>query len=330
MTEVTPGIHWLKLPITMAESTLTHVNAYLIQGDSGYLLVDTGWNTDETFDALQKQLAEIGADIKEISQILVTHVHPDHYGLAGRVRQLSGAVFALHDIEKGFIEPRYIKMDQLLEQTARWLSINGVPPDETADMRDATVGLQQYIVPTYPDITLHGGETIATGRFTFQVLWTPGHSSGHVCLYEPQKKVLISGDHILPTITPNIGSHPQSIENPLGKYLNSLNDVKELDIELVLPGHEKPFTQLRPRIDELIQHHEERNLEILATLKGEPKTAYQIARRITWGIADSWQNMPSFHQRMAIFETLAHLELMTVNGWVDKISRDSVIYYQQT
>jgi len=314
----------------MPDSTLAHVNTYLIQGDNGYLLVDTAWNTDEAFDSLQKQLAEIGADIRDISQILVTHVHPDHYGMAGRIKQLSGAELALHDIEKGFIESRYINMDELLEQTAHWLGINGAPPDDTADMRNATLGLKQYIVPTYPDVTLHGGETMATGMFTFQVLWTPGHSSGHVCLYEPERKVLISGDHILPTITPNVSKHPQSIDNPLGKYLDSLDDLKKLDVELILPGHEKPFTQLRPRIDELIQHHEERILEILATLEGEPKTAYQIARGITWGIADSWQKIPLFHRRMAIFETLAHLELMTMNGQIGQISKDSIIYYRQT
>ena len=107
MTEVTPGIHWLKLPISLAEVTLTHVNAYLIQGDSGYLLVDAGWNTEESFDSLQKQMAEMGANVKDISQIVVTHVHPDHYGLAGRVKRMSGARLALHDIEKGFIESRY-------------------------------------------------------------------------------------------------------------------------------------------------------------------------------------------------------------------------------
>jgi glyoxylase-like metal-dependent hydrolase (beta-lactamase superfamily II) len=330
MTEVTPGIHQLKLPITMPGSTLAYVNTYLIQGDNGYLLVDTALNTDEALDSLQKQLAEIGSDIRDISQILVTHVHPDHYGMAGRIKQLSGALFTTHDIEKGFIESRYINMDELLEQTARWLGINGAPPDNLADMRDATVGLKQYIVPTYPDFTLHGGETIATGMFTFQVLWTPGHSSGHICLYEPEKKVLISGDHILPTITPNVSKHPQSIENPLGRYLDSLNDLKKLDVELVLPGHEDPFTRLKPRIDELLQHHEQRIAEILTTLKGKPTTAYQIARELTWKDCTDWQDMPSPHQRLAMFETLAHLELMTVNGQTSKISRDGIIYYQQT
>ena len=330
MTEVTPGIYWLKMPITMEESSLAHVNAYLVRGDSGYLLVDAGWNTSESFDTLQKKLAEIGADIKDISQILVTHIHPDHYGMAGRIKQLSGASMTMHEIEKEFIQPRYTNMDQLLEQTDRWLDINGLPAGEAKDLRDATVGLEQYIVPTYPDITLHGGETIDTGVFTFRVLWTPGHSTGHICLYESQQKVLLSGDHILPKITPNISKHPQSMENPLGEYIKSLQEIRKLDVRLVLPGHEKPFTHFKPRIDEIIRHHELRNEEILAAVRGEPKTAYQISREVTWGVNASWQDLPHFHQRMAIFETLAHLELMTSSHRAEKITRDGMIYYRQT
>jgi len=329
MTEVAPGIHWLKMPITMPESTLEHVNAYLIHGDNGYLLVDAGWNTDEAFAYLQKQLAEIRAGIKDISQIVVTHVHPDHYGMAGRIKRLSGATMAMHEIEKGFIEPRYVRMDKLLKVMDHWLIANGAPRGEMESLRDATVGLERYIVPEYPDTLLHGGETITTGTFTFHVLWTPGHSSGHVCLYEPEKKILIAGDHVLPTITPNVGRHPQSLENPLGRYLDSLNTVKQLDVGLVLPGHEKPFTQLRPRIDEIIHHHEARAREILAAVKGEPKTAYRIAQGVGWGLMASWQTLPSFHKRMAIFEALAHLEALKIDGKIGKASRDGMIYYRQ-
>jgi glyoxylase-like metal-dependent hydrolase (beta-lactamase superfamily II) len=221
-------------------------------------------------------------------------------------------------------------MENLLKQTAQLMAISGLPPDEMTNVRDATLGIEQHVVPTKPDVILHGGETITTGVFTFQVLWTPGHSEGHICLYEPEKKVLISGDHILPRITPNISWHPQSGENPLGQYLNSLKDLKKLDVEMVLPGHEFPFTEFQQRIDELVQHHEERNHEILAALKGEPKTAYEIVQEITWGVAESWQDMPLFHQRLALFETLAHLELMTTDGRLRKVNRDSIIHYQQT
>jgi glyoxylase-like metal-dependent hydrolase (beta-lactamase superfamily II) len=329
MTEITPGIHWIKMPMSLEETTLANINIYLIEGTKGYLLVDAGWNTDKSFNTLHNYLVKIGVSFGDISQIVVTHVHPDHYGMAGRIKKLSGATIAMHHLEKGFIEPRYISMEELLQQTDRLLIANGVPHDFADILRDATVGLEHFIVPTFPDITLHDGETITTGKFTFRVIWTPGHSSGHICLYEPEQKVLLSGDHILPKITPNIGVNPQSIENPLGRYIKSLQVVRQLDVKLTLPGHDKPFTRLVPRIDEIIRHHGHRNMEILEAIGFRTKTAYQIAQQISWGDHNSWQDLPPFHQRMAIFETMAHLEMMAADNRVDRLPRDGIIYYGQ-
>ncbi len=330
MTEVIPGIHLLKLSTAKTIFSLTEVNVYLVRGDRGYLLVDTGWNTDESFDSMQKQMAEIGVDIKDISQIVITHTHPDHYGQTGEIKRLSGATLAIHAIEKEYIDSTYAHMDKMLEQTDRWLAINGAPPGKLAEIKAITTGLQRHVFPINPDITFHGGETITTGIFNFQVLWTPGHAPGHICLYEPEKRVLISGDQILPTITPNISLTPRSGENPLATYLTSLNGLRGLDARLVLPGHENPFTGLKPRIDELIKHHAERNREILASFKGAPKTAYQIARVITWGDGTGWPGMTPYDQRLAILETLAHLEMMTANGQLEKLTKDGMISYRQT
>ena len=329
MPEVFPGIHWIKMPMSVEDTTLSNINIYLIEGTKGHLLVDSGWNTDKSFTTLHNYLVKIGMSFGDISQILVTHVHPDHYGMAGRIKKLSGATIAMHHLEKGFIEPRYVQMEELLQQTDRLLIANGVPRDFTDSLRDATVGLEQYIVPTFPDITLHDGETITTGKFTFRVIWTPGHSSGHICLYEPEQKILLSGDHILPKITPNISVNPQAIENPLGRYIKSLQEIKQLDVKLTLPGHDRPFTHLIPRIDEIIRHHGHRNMEILEAIGFRTKTAYQIAQQITWGDHNTWRDLPPFHQRMAIFETLAHLEMMAAENRVDKLPRNGIIYYGQ-
>ena len=329
MTEVFPGIHWFQLPITMEQSNLAFINVYLIEGTRGYLLVDSGWNTDESFAAFHNALIKNGIGFQDIAQILVTHVHTDHYGMAGRIKTLSGASLAMHHIEKDFIVPRYVNMESLLHLTDRMLIANGVPEDEMVSLRDATVGLENYIVPTLPDKVLHDGETVATGIFTFRVIWTPGHSSGHICLYEPDKKVLLSGDHILPKITPNIGVHPQSIENPLGRYLKSLQEMRQLDVALTLPGHDKPFTNLRLRIDEILHHHEVRNREILEAIGLKRKTAYAIAREITWGDNSGWQDLPDFHKRMAIFETLAHLEMMAADNLLNKLPGKGIISYSQ-
>jgi len=329
MPEITPGIHWIRMPISFEESTLSHINIYLIEGSKGYLLVDSGWNTDKSFATLHNYLLKIGADFEDISQIVVTHVHPDHYGMAGRIKKLSGATVAMHYIEKGFIEPRYISMEELLMQTDRLLIASGVPREDAEKLRDATVGLEQYTVPTLPDITLHDGETITTGKFTFRVIWTPGHSSGHICLYEPLKKVLISGDHILPNITPNVSVNPQSIENPLGRYLKSLEEIRKLEVKLTLPGHDRPFAPLVPRIDEIIRHHEHRNEEIMIVIGQKTKNPYQIAQKISWGDHNKWGDLPAFHQRMAVFETLAHLEMMAAENRLDKLPRGGIIYYGQ-
>jgi len=190
-------------------------------------------------------------------------------------------------------------------------------------LRDATLGLEDYVDPVYPDTVLKGGETVGTGEFTFRVLWTPGHSSGHVCLYEPERQILFSGDHILPTITPNVSA------NPLGKYLASLEELRQLDVSLVLPGHDAPFTHLADRTEAIIRHHHARNGEILAALGGGAKTACEIALDVIWGTNASWLDLPFFHRRMAIFETMAHLEMMLAEGRVAKETRNGVIYYRR-
>lgn len=329
MKEVTRGIY--QLPIPLRNSPLGHVNIYLVLAEGGCLLIDAGWNTEEAFESLEKQLAEIDVHLEDISQIVITHIHPDHYGLAGRLRQISKAKIAMHHREKEYIKSRYINMDPLLQELARWLKRNGVPADELSALQTASAGMAKFVVPALPDITLHGGETITAGSFNFKVLWTPGHSSGHISLYEPAQKILISGDYILPNITPNIALHPQSGNNPLGDYLNALSMVKQLPVELTLPGHEHPFDNLPARIDEIIDHHQQRNSEIMGVIKGQGKTGYQLATEVTWRSGTrgaGWQNLTPLDRRLAVMETLAHLEFMRLEGKVAKVSRDSLIYYQ--
>jgi glyoxylase-like metal-dependent hydrolase (beta-lactamase superfamily II) len=329
MLEVIPGIFHLPLPIP--NPGLDHVNTYLVQADGDFLLIDTGWDTPEVFGSLKSQLTEIGVSFEDISRIVITHIHVDHYGLAGRLKQLSRAEIAFHYMEKDFVKSRYGDMDGLLHQISQWLHINGVPGDELLQLKTASVAMRKLATPTLPDVTLRGGEVIDFGSFSFHVLWTPGHAPGHISLYEPQRKVLISGDYILPAITPNIGLHPQNSGNPLNDYLNSLNTIKQLEVDLILPGHEQPFTGLKQRIEQLIQHHDERNSEILMALDAKVKTAYQIATGITWmrdvGGA-GWDDLGAWDKRMAVHETLSHLEAMRTTGKIDKFVRDDIIYFR--
>jgi len=305
MNEIIPGIYQLQIPIP--NNPLEYTKAYLVQGNDEYLLIDTGWNDEAAFRSLQKQLAEIGINWKDISQILVTHAHRDHYGLAGRLKQLSRARISLHYREIDLLVPRYQNIEEFLRQTEQWFHSHGVPSSELPTTGTTFAGMGRSGTHAQPDITLRGGETISTGVFKLQVLWTPGHSPGHICLYEPNKKILLAGDHVLPIITPNVSLQPQSDEHV--------------------------FTDLPTRVEEIIQHHKHRNLEILEAIKAEPKTAYQISNEITWmpelgGVR--LKDLAPWDKRMAVSETLAHLQAMGDDGRVAKSHRNDILYYHRT
>jgi len=331
MTEIIPGIYQLELPLPV--KALQYVNIYLIQGDSKCILVDTGLDTEEAFDSLKKQLAEIGIGFKDITQIIATHAHGDHYGMAAKLKEVSKAKISLHHLEKVFPEAGYLDRDKRFQMIDRWFRLNGAPPFQLAEFQAMPQTRARLTLPPLPDVTLQGGEAISVSPFNLQVLWMPGHSPGHISLFEPAHKLLFSGDFILPTITPNVSLRPQDESNPLGNFINSLKRVRQLDVKLILPAHGKPFAGLQERADELIQHHKQRNLEILGTLDAEPKTAYQIATGIPW-IPDkggvNWQDLAPLDRRMAVLETLAHLEYMRFEGRVDKFTKDDTIYYQYT
>ena len=349
MIEIIPGIYQLQLPLPFTPigdmalgESLSQTNVYLIRGSAGWLLVDAGWNDPKNLKIIENDLQEIGIVFKDISQIVITHSHLDHFGLAGELQEISGAKLYLHQRERRFIEPKGVKGETILKEMKEWLYKNGTPVDETAKLQRLPDGEIHFISPVFPDVVsftgkigspdifFSGGERIDTGFFRFEVLWTPGHSPGHICLYERAKKVLISGDHILATITPEIGLNPFSGLHPLEDYIKSLNSLKRLDVELVLPAHEDYFTDLGKRIDELIRHHEGRKGEILKVLMNKPELAYNIAMKIPWMPAKGgkpWERLDHWGHRMALMETLAHLNLLQEEGKVGKMDKDDFEFY---
>jgi glyoxylase-like metal-dependent hydrolase (beta-lactamase superfamily II) len=201
-------------------------------------------------------------------------------------------------------------------------------------MQTTPSGGRRVLVPTVPDITiLQEGETVSTGVFDLQVLWTPGHSPGHICLYEPTRKILFSGDHVIPGITPNISLSVPSDTNPLGDFFNSLDRVRALDVNLILPGHAQPFTNLSTAIEEVFQHHDFRIGEMLQALAAQPKTAYEVSTEMTWMLDEGgtrFENLTPLDKIMAVMEALAHLEAMRIEGRLDKYRKDSTVYYHLT
>jgi glyoxylase-like metal-dependent hydrolase (beta-lactamase superfamily II) len=323
-----PGV-W-RLPLPLKDSPLGHVNTYLARADNGFLLVDCGWDTADTLAALEGHLRALDIPIEDVRHLVITHIHPDHYGLAGRLRDMTRADLSFHRLERLFIESRYVHPDELLDEMHEWLRVNGTPPDELDRLSRSSTSMVARVQIAYPDRTLDGGEEIPCGRFAFRVIWTPGHSSGHICLYDQRNKVLLSGDHVLPHITPSVGLHVRAASNPLADYLDSLRLIGRLEAELVLPGHGEPFEGLPERAAELIAHHTGRLEEIVGLLAGrpgEPHSAYELASRMVWSRRRGWDDLSGFERRMAVTEALAHIELLHARGQAGKTFADGEITY---
>jgi len=322
LMEVAPGLYQMRLPLR--NNPLGSINCYLVQGKEGWLLVDTGWDTADAFESLESQLRELSLQISDISQIVVTHGHIDHMGLSGRLQQLSGCRLAIHELDSVLLLPRR-KEEWCM---ADWMRNNGVPDSELDSLGMAPSSMLSYVTPARPDLLFRGGESITIGGFQFQVLWTPGHSSGHICLYEPSKRLLLAGDLVLSTITPNISLHALSRSNPLGDYFDSLRKVGQLEVNMVLPGHGNVFHNLKERIDEIIHHHQERLGQMGKLLEGGPKTAYEVASGIPWlSPPILFGELEALPKRLAVMESLAHLELLRANGKVARLSREAITCY---
>ncbi|MBT4512354.1 MAG: MBL fold metallo-hydrolase [Chloroflexi bacterium] len=325
--EIIPGIYQIKTPLK--DNPLGYVNTYLIEGTDGWVLIDTGWNDEEAFEAFSHHLKEIGLDFKDINLIIVTHIHPDHFGMAYRLKQLSGADLALHEVEKDIIDLSDMWSGDIMNNMQEWMRSNGVPDDHFNEFDDTFKGTISDVFNTVPDRALKHGEIIHTGHFDLQIIWTPGHSPGHICLYEPTKKLLFSGDHILPMITPNISIHANVDSNPLGDYLQSLKLLEDIDMDLGLPAHEDIFTDLPKRIEQLLAHHEERKREIIEKIQGEAKNAYDISSLITWMEGQiTWDELGPIDRRIAVTESLAHLEALRVEEKIERIQEGALTFYK--
>jgi glyoxylase-like metal-dependent hydrolase (beta-lactamase superfamily II) len=318
--QVRPGL-W-SIPVPIPNNPLRYVLVYAFELDGGGVaLVDAGWNTDEAWTHLSDGLAMAGGSIADVRAVLVTHIHPDHYGLAGRIREASGAWIGLHPDDAIMLESRYGNTDQLVEAMTRLLVDSGVPPDKLPDLAMASMMTKAMVTMAKPDVFFEDGKSVELPGWSLQTIWTPGHSPGHTCFYSEDRRLLLSGDHVLPRITPNISVHTQQPSNPLGDFLASLLKVQNLGAEEVLPGHEYRFSDLAGRLDELIQHHADRLDEIEHVLRDHPgSTAWDITLRLHW--SRPWDQIESFMQRQANGETLAHCVLLELHDRVRREGRE--------
>ncbi|HEV8649283.1 MAG TPA: MBL fold metallo-hydrolase [Actinomycetes bacterium] len=313
--EVRPGL-W-SLPVPIPNSPLRYVLAYAFEVPAGVVLVDPGWNAPESLAALEAGLGRLGTGLAGVRGILVTHIHPDHYGLAGRVRELSGAWVALHPADAALVNDRYEQVDRLLDRTAGWLRATGAPEREVEALRSASMQIRRFVVSARPDVLLEHGDRPDVPGWRLVAVHTPGHTPGHLCFHEEGTGVLLTGDHVLPRISPNVSAHPQSTDDPLGDYLTSLKQVQAY-AGPALPGHQWRFDDLPGRVDELLAHHEERLDEAQAAVAAGAATVWEVARALRW--SRPWEEIVGFMRRAALGETQAHLIVLERRARIVRVS----------
>ncbi len=325
--QIHPNVFRFKIPLP--DNPLGFVNVHLIKTDQGSILIDAGWNTDAAYQALLEQMDAIGTSVDDLRYIVLTHIHPDHFGLARRLKESCQAQVIMHMADNMMIDEDYVDYRKVLSEMDHWLAIHGVPDQLRMPMNNASRGIGSFMRPIKPDLVVNGGEHLILGEFDLEIIWTPGHSPGHICLYERNYRLLFSGDHVLPKTTPNVSMHTQMLSNPLVDYLNALEQVAELDVEWVLPGHDDAFQGLKERVQVILDHHEENLATMLAAFENQRKTAFEIATIIPWTKGrTSWRNLDPMNQRFAITETIPHLELLVARDLLKKTLHNGVIWYE--
>jgi glyoxylase-like metal-dependent hydrolase (beta-lactamase superfamily II) len=308
MTELEGGIRRVTLPLPTRPG---HVHAYLLPGDDGWTLVDTGIGLPDAKDTWARELEAAGG---RVARVFVTHFHPDHVGAAADLHDLTGA-----PVHQGALDYAQCELvwgnPAWSERLAEWFRLQGVPDDVTGELVGQSARYRPFIRYQRDPVLVEAGERLDG----WELVPAPGHADGQLCLLK--EGVLVAADHLLARITPTVGLWPASRADPLGDYLGALERTIELAPRIALPGHGEPIEDPVGRARELIEHHRVRLEQTAAALGPDPQTAYELS------FALFGDELKPAGRRFAVAETLSHLERLVREGVARRSGNGGTVSY---
>ncbi|QFP75600.1 MBL fold metallo-hydrolase [Deinococcus sp. AJ005] len=307
LTPIVGTLHALQVPIPYPMKTVT---VLIDKPENGPVtLIDTALDTPEAQAAITAGLNELDLDWKDIERAIITHHHPDHYGLAGVVEERSGAQIQMLDVEIGRGERYWHLWEEWLPGHLKHMRDHGLPTESLEGMGADNRRGRDRVHPAKNVIPLREGQNVALAGRDWEVLWLPGHADGHLGLWSADDSILIAGDAILPRISPNIGLYAYTRPDPLGDYLQTLGKLEALNPDQAVVGHHGPvMTGVQARARELRSHHHERLDFIKAEAGKQPRSAYDLS------LAMFNRDLNISGRRFALAETLAHAEHLRLLG----------------
>jgi glyoxylase-like metal-dependent hydrolase (beta-lactamase superfamily II) len=313
-----------KIEIPLPKNPLKSLNSYVIKDTERTLIIDTGWDQKECMDAMQAGLSALAVDLRK-TDFFITHLHADHLGLLSALATETSTVYFNR------LEAERIKSLGRWNDFVDFARISGFPEDELQAALHSHPGYKYGLKEDLPFSIVKEGDRISIGDYLFECVETPGHTKGHMCLYEPSKRIFVAGDHILDDITPTIQLWSDDWD-PLKEYLNSLEKIYKLDIELLLPGHRGLIRDCQKRIRELKDHHENRLEEIVSILRKGNQNAFEVASQMSWDVIyEAWDAFPVSQKWFATGEAIAHLKYLEEKKRIKReIQGQKIVYSLST
>lgn len=296
-------------------------NSYVLRGEDGWTVVDPGPRSPENEAAWDEAFRELGIRATDISSIVLTHHHPDHYGLSGWLQQQSGAQVWMSKAASEAAWRNWGGVQQesgtntFVEASIALCRLHGMEPERLAQLPAHLEGFLPQVDPQPEISVIESGLPIRFGGRLWHPIETGGHAEGHLSFYEEATGVILCGDAVLPRISPNISYSPGGDEHPLRSYLDGLRTLGALNVTQAFPGHRDPFENFSERTVQLLEHHEQRLDRMEELLKDEPRSAYEIC------IALFGDSLGIHQLRFALSETIAHL--------VELEDRDRAVRHEQ-